>query len=287
MDFALIGKALILGIVEGVTEFLPVSSTGHLIVVGSLLNFGGAGAKAFLVVIQFGAILAVCWEYRRRIGRVAAGMWTDATQRRFALNVVIATIPAVVLGLSFEKVIKEALFSPVPVAVALVVGGLVILWAQARERRRGSAPARVQALDELGPLDALKVGCAQCCALIPGVSRSGSTIIGAMLLGVDRRVATEFSFFSSNSRHRRRDALRIGEAPRRRFRRYGRCLHRRYGRSVRQRVRLRALAAALPRHSRFHGLRLVPDRVRHGRARRRLWRRAQLGGRKGEDAHSA
>ena len=195
MDFALIGKALILGIVEGVTEFLPVSSTGHLIVVGSLLNFGGAGAKAFLVVIQFGAILAVCWEYRRRIGRVAAGMWTDATQRRFALNVVIATIPAVVLGLSFEKVIKEALFSPVPVAVALVVGGLVILWAQARERRRGSAPARVQALDELGPLDALKVGCAQCCALIPGVSRSGSTIIGAMLLGVDRRVATEFSFF--------------------------------------------------------------------------------------------
>lgn len=195
MDFALIGKALILGIVEGLTEFLPVSSTGHLIVVGSLLNFGGAGAKAFLVVIQFGAILAVCWEYRLRIGRVVSGVWTDSTQRRFALNVVIATIPAVALGLSFERVIKDALFSPVPVAVALVVGGLVILWAQARERRRGGAPARVGTLDELGPLDAFKVGCAQCCALIPGVSRSGSTIIGAMLLGVDRRVATEFSFF--------------------------------------------------------------------------------------------
>lgn len=195
MDLILIGKALILGIVEGLTEFLPVSSTGHLIVAGSLLNFGGDGAKTFLVVIQFGAILAVCWEYRRRIGRVAAGVWTDATQRRFALNVVIATIPAVALGLTFEAVIKDALFAPVPVAFALVMGGFVILWAQARERRRNGAPARVQALDELAPLDALKVGVAQCCALIPGVSRSGSTIIGAMLLGVDRRVATEFSFF--------------------------------------------------------------------------------------------
>ncbi len=195
MDWALIGKALILGIVEGLTEFLPVSSTGHLIVVGSLLDFGGDAAKTFHVVIQFGAILAVCWEYRLRIGRVASGVWTDGTQRRFALNVVIATIPAVVLGLSFEAAIKSRLFAPLPVALALVVGGLVILWVQARERRRGSAPARIRTLDELRPLDALKVGCAQCCALIPGVSRSGSTIIGAMLLGVERRVATEFSFF--------------------------------------------------------------------------------------------
>ncbi|WP_116138684.1 undecaprenyl-diphosphate phosphatase [Trinickia diaoshuihuensis] len=195
MDWILIGKALILGVVEGLTEFLPVSSTGHLIVVGSLLDFGGDAAKTFHVVIQFGAILAVCWEYRQRIGRVASGVWGDSTQRRFALNVVIATIPAVLLGLSFESVIKSALFAPVPVAVALVLGGIVILWAQARERRRGAAAGRIRTIDELRPLDALKVGFAQCCALIPGVSRSGSTIIGAMLLGVERRVATEFSFF--------------------------------------------------------------------------------------------
>lgn len=195
MDWVLIGKALILGVVEGLTEFLPVSSTGHLIVVGSLLDFGGDAAKTFHVVIQFGAILAVCWEYRQRIGKVAAGVWTDVTQRRFALNVVIATIPAVALGLIFEAAIKSRLFAPVPVALALVAGGLVILWAQARERRRGDTPARIRTIEELRPLDALKVGCAQCCALIPGVSRSGSTIIGAMLLGVERRVATEFSFF--------------------------------------------------------------------------------------------
>lgn len=195
MDWLLIGKALILGIVEGLTEFLPVSSTGHLIVFGSLLNFGGDSAKTFHVVIQFGAILAVCWEYRRRIGRVASGVWGDNTQRRFALNVVIATIPAVVLGLCFEAVIKDALFAPVPVALALVAGGIVILWVQAREHRPGGATGRIRTIDELRPLDALKVGFAQCCALIPGVSRSGSTIIGAMLLGVDRRVATEFSFF--------------------------------------------------------------------------------------------
>ncbi|GLU30446.1 undecaprenyl-diphosphate phosphatase [Trinickia caryophylli] len=195
MDLALIGKALILGIVEGVTEFLPVSSTGHLILAGQLLDFNGAGAKTFHIVIQFGAILAVCWEYRRRIGSVAAGMFSDAGARRFALNVIVATIPAVVLGFLFEARIKQVLFSPVPVAFALVMGGIVILWAQARERTRGDEQARVVSLEELRPLDALKVGIAQCCALIPGVSRSGSTIIGAMLLGFERRVATEFSFF--------------------------------------------------------------------------------------------
>jgi undecaprenyl-diphosphatase len=195
MDWILIAKAVVLGIVEGITEFLPVSSTGHLILAGNLLDFNGSGAKAFLVVIQFGAILAVCWEYRRRIATVVAGLLTDARARRFAINVVIATIPAVALGMLFEAQIKRALFAPVPVAFALVMGGIVILWAQARERSRGETAARIDSLDELRPLDALKVGCAQCCALIPGVSRSGSTIIGAMLLGVERRVATEFSFF--------------------------------------------------------------------------------------------
>ncbi|NRO98182.1 undecaprenyl-diphosphate phosphatase [Paraburkholderia sp. NMBU_R16] len=195
MDWILIAKAVVLGVVEGITEFLPVSSTGHLILAGNLLDFNGSGAKTFLVVIQFGAILAVCWEYRRRIAGVVAGLLTDASARRFAINVVIATIPAVLLGMLFEAQIKRALFAPVPVAFALVMGGIVILWAQARERSRGETGASIGSLDELRPLDAFKVGCAQCCALIPGVSRSGSTIIGAMLLGVERRVATEFSFF--------------------------------------------------------------------------------------------
>jgi len=195
MDWIVTGKALLLGVVEGLTEFLPVSSTGHLIVAGSLLDFNDAHAKTFDVVIQLGAILAVCWEFRRRIGSVLAGLPIRPDARRFALNVVIATLPAVALGLLFEKAIKTALFAPVPVAMALVVGGLVILWAEARQRARDPQPPRVQSVDQLSPLDALKVGCAQCFALLPGMSRSGSTIIGGMLFGLDRRVATEFSFF--------------------------------------------------------------------------------------------
>ncbi|WP_176058700.1 undecaprenyl-diphosphate phosphatase [Paraburkholderia sp. BCC1876] len=195
MDWLMACKALILGVVEGLTEFLPVSSTGHLIVAGSLLNFTDAHAKTFDVVIQLGAILAVCWEFRRRIGSVVTGLPSRPDARRFTLNVIIATIPAIVLGLLFEKSIKAALFSPVPVAFALVAGGVVILWAEARQRARGNAPARVKNVDELSPLDALKVGLAQCFALIPGMSRSGSTIIGGMLFGLERRVATEFSFF--------------------------------------------------------------------------------------------
>jgi undecaprenyl-diphosphatase len=195
MDWLMACKALILGVVEGLTEFLPVSSTGHLIVAGSLLNFTDDHAKTFDVVIQLGAILAVCWEFRRRIGSVVVGLPSRPDARRFTLNVIIATIPAVVLGLLFEKAIKAALFSPVPVAFALVVGGVVILWAEARQRARGDASARVQHVDDLSPLDALKVGLAQCFALIPGMSRSGSTIIGGMLFGLERRVATEFSFF--------------------------------------------------------------------------------------------
>ncbi|NPT56700.1 undecaprenyl-diphosphate phosphatase [Paraburkholderia elongata] len=195
MDWLLACKALILGVVEGLTEFLPVSSTGHLIVAGSLLNFTDDHAKTFDVVIQLGAILAVCWEFRRRIASVVAGLPSRPDARRFTLNVIIATIPAVVLGLLFEKAIKAALFSPVPVAFALVAGGVVILWAEARQRARGDAAARVQSVDDLSPLDALKVGLAQCFALIPGMSRSGSTIIGGMLFGLERRVATEFSFF--------------------------------------------------------------------------------------------
>ncbi|MDP9648439.1 undecaprenyl-diphosphate phosphatase [Paraburkholderia caledonica] len=200
MDWLLACKALILGVVEGLTEFLPVSSTGHLIVAGSLLNFTDEHAKTFDVVIQLGAILAVCWEFRRRIGSVVTGLPSRPEARRFTLNVIIATIPAVVLGLLLEKSIKAALFSPVPVAFALVVGGVVILWAESRQRaqaREGGQArvARVTSVDDLSAMDALKVGLAQCFALIPGTSRSGSTIIGGMLFGLDRRVATEFSFF--------------------------------------------------------------------------------------------
>jgi undecaprenyl-diphosphatase len=197
MDWLLACKALILGIVEGLTEFLPVSSTGHLIVAGSLLNFTDEHAKTLDVVIQLGAILAVCWEFRRRIASVVTGLPSRPEARRFTLNVIIATIPAIVLGLLLEKSIKAALFSPVPVAFALVVGGVVILWAEARQRGQGGEgkAARVHDVDDMTPMDALKVGLAQCFALIPGTSRSGSTIIGGMLFGLDRRVATEFSFF--------------------------------------------------------------------------------------------
>ena len=204
MDWILICKALILGVVEGLTEFLPVSSTGHLIVVGSMLNFSGDFAKTFDVVIQLGAILAVCWEFRRKIGRVVSGLPTRPDARRFTLNVIVATVPAIVLALLFERAIKSVLFAPVPVAFALVVGGLIILWVESRRRAGNvraagganpSRPARVQSLDDITVADALKVGFAQCFALIPGMSRSGSTIIGAMLVGLERRVATEFSFF--------------------------------------------------------------------------------------------
>ncbi|KIG04203.1 undecaprenyl-diphosphate phosphatase [Caballeronia concitans] len=194
MDWILILKALVLGVVEGLTEFLPVSSTGHLIVAGSLLNFTDAQAKTFDVVIQFGAILAICWEYRAKIGSVVGGLPSRPDARRFATNVIIATIPAVVLGLLLEKKIKAVLFSPVPVSVALIVGGIVILWAEARQRDRAEPP-RVHSVDDLTYADAFKVGLAQCFALIPGTSRSGATIIGGMLFGLDRRAATEFSFF--------------------------------------------------------------------------------------------
>ncbi|AET88534.1 MULTISPECIES: undecaprenyl-diphosphate phosphatase [Caballeronia] len=194
MDWILMVKALILGVVEGLTEFLPVSSTGHLIVAGSLLNFTDAQSKTFDVVIQFGAILAICWEYRAKIGSVVTGLPVRADARRFTINVIIATIPAIVLGLLFEKHIKSVLFSPVPVSVALIIGGIVILWAEARQRERG-ALTRVHSVDDLTYGDAFKVGLAQCFALIPGTSRSGATIIGGMLFGLERRVATEFSFF--------------------------------------------------------------------------------------------
>ncbi len=186
--------ALVLGIVEGLTEFLPISSTGHLIVAGSLLGYTGDHAKVFEIVIQAGAILAVCWEFRTRLARVLAGLFSDKVAQRFAVNVAIAFVPAAVLGLLFGKAIKAVLFAPIPVALASVAGALVILWVE-RRQRRAPGVVRIDDIDAMRWTDALKVGLAQAFALIPGTSRSGATIIGGMLFGLSRKAATEFSFF--------------------------------------------------------------------------------------------
>jgi undecaprenyl-diphosphatase len=190
MDPTTLLHALILGIVEGLTEFLPVSSTGHLILVGDLLHFNDEKGKVFEIVIQFGAILAVAWEYRARIGAVVAGLSNQAEAQRFAINLAIAFLPLAVLGLLFQKTIKAVLFKPFPVAMAFIVGGIVIVWAERRKH-----VVRFDSVDQLGPLDALKLGFAQALALVPGTSRSGATIIGGLLFGLSRRAATEFSFF--------------------------------------------------------------------------------------------
>jgi undecaprenyl-diphosphatase len=202
MDIYLILKAVILGLVEGFTEFLPISSTGHLILVGDLLDFNDDKGKAFEVIIQFGAILAVCWEYRQKLIGVVTGIASRRASQRFAVNVIIATIPAIVLALLFGKYIKSALFSPIPVATAFIVGGFIIFWAEARQKKLESEVGNgvlisrdIDSVDDLNWRDALKIGLAQCAALIPGTSRSGATIIGGMLFGLPRKVATEFSFF--------------------------------------------------------------------------------------------
>ena len=195
MDLLLLIKAVILGIVEGLTEFLPISSTGHLILAGSLLNFTGEKAKAFEIIIQAGAILAVVWEFRAKIGSVIAGLGSDPKARRFVLNLFIAFLPAAILGLLFIKTIKSVLFAPVPVALAFIVGAFVILWVERRIKTGAARPPRIDSIDDLTPLDALKIGFAQAFGLIPGTSRSGATIIGAMLFGLSRKAATEFSFF--------------------------------------------------------------------------------------------
>ena len=186
--------AVLLGVVEGLTEFLPVSSTGHLIVAGSLAGYTGEQAKTFEIVIQAGAILAVCWEFRAKLVAVLRGIFTDADAQRFALNLLVAFIPAGVLGLAFNKVIKAHLFAPIPVACAFVIGAFVILWAERRQRARPDT-VRIASIDDMRWTDALKVGCAQALALVPGTSRSGATIIGGMLFGLSRVAATEFSFF--------------------------------------------------------------------------------------------
>jgi undecaprenyl-diphosphatase len=202
LDWTVALKAALMGIVEGLTEFLPISSTGHLILAGSLLDFTGETVKVFEIAIQTGAMLAVIWEYRQRLAATVTGLATEPTARRFALNVLVAFIPAAVLGLLLGKVVKEHLFHPVPVAMAFIVGGLIILWVERRHRGQfggrdleGTRRARVESVDQMSGLDALKVGLVQCLALIPGTSRSGATIIGSMMFGFSRKCATEFSFF--------------------------------------------------------------------------------------------
>jgi undecaprenyl-diphosphatase len=195
MDLILLGKAVLLGVVEGLTEFLPISSTGHLILVGDLLDFNDERGKAFEVIIQFGAILAVCWEFRDKLWKVASTIKTSPNSRRFVINLIIASIPAMGLAFIFGKHIKALLFSPIPVASAFIVGGLIIFWAERRQLKVNPSKSRIQTVDDLESMDALKVGLAQCAALIPGTSRSGATIIGGMLFGLPRAVATEFSFF--------------------------------------------------------------------------------------------
>ena len=179
-----------MGIVEGLTEFLPVSSTGHLILAGHLLGFTGEKAKVFEIVIQTGAMLSVIWYYRARFAAALTGVFTDRRAQRFIVNLVVAFLPAAVLGLAAGKYIKAYLFKPTPVALAFFIGGLAILWAERRRHR-----IRVEDVDDMTWIDALKVGCAQCLALIPGTSRSGATIIGGLLFGLSRKAAAEFSFF--------------------------------------------------------------------------------------------
>lgn len=191
MDLILFLKAIVMGVVEGITEFLPVSSTGHLIITGELLNFLDKDKRdVFTVAIQLAAILAICWEYRQRLVKVATGVVSEPGAQKFVLNVLIAFLPAAVVGFFAIKIIKQYLFFPVPVAIALIVGGFLILWAEKRQHT-----VRVQEVDDMGPLDAFKIGCAQCLAMIPGTSRSGATIIGGLFLGLSRKAAAEFSFF--------------------------------------------------------------------------------------------
>ncbi|AYF48708.1 undecaprenyl-diphosphate phosphatase [Pseudomonas sp. 13B_2.1_Bac1] len=190
MDLWTAAQALILGVVEGLTEFLPISSTGHQIIVADLLDFGGERAMAFNIIIQLGAILAVVWEFRRKILDVVTGLPTQRNAQRFTINLLIAFLPAVVLGVIFADLIHHYLFNPITVATALVVGGVIMLWAERRQHE-----VHAESVDEITWKDALKVGFAQCLAMIPGTSRSGSTIIGGLLFGLSRKTATEFSFF--------------------------------------------------------------------------------------------
>jgi undecaprenyl-diphosphatase len=194
VDIVLLIKAAIMGVVEGLTEFLPISSTGHLILAGALLGFDDEKAKVFDIAIQTGAIFAVILVYWQKIRDTVLALPTEKQAQRFALNVLIAFFPAVILGLLYGKAIKAHLFTPVVVASMFIIGGFIILWAERRQLSKPSA-TRIHDVDAMTAMDALKVGLAQCTAMIPGMSRSGATIIGGMLFGLSRKAATDFSFY--------------------------------------------------------------------------------------------
>lgn len=191
MDVVLLVKAAVMGVVEGLTEFLPVSSTGHLILAGALLHFDDERAKVFDIAIQTGAILAIVLLYWQKIRSTVVNLPSSRQAQRFTLNVLVAFLPAVVLGLAFGKMIKDHLFTPWVVATTFILGGFVILWAE----RRDHAEPRITDVDQMRWTDALALGFIQCLALVPGTSRSGATIIGGMLMGLSRKAATEFSFY--------------------------------------------------------------------------------------------
>jgi undecaprenyl-diphosphatase len=200
VDFIVLLKAAVMGVVEGLTEFLPISSTGHLILAGALLGFEDEKAKVFDIAIQTGAILAVVIVYWHKIAGTVVALPTQRMARRFALNVLIAFLPAVVLGLLFGKFIKSHLFTPTVVASTFILGGFIILWVEGWGSRRKpdehpNDRARIQNVESMTPKDAFKVGLVQCLAMVPGTSRSGATIIGGMLLGLSRKAATDFSFY--------------------------------------------------------------------------------------------
>ncbi|MBP8021692.1 MAG: undecaprenyl-diphosphate phosphatase [Limnohabitans sp.] len=200
MDFMLLFKAAVMGVVEGLTEFLPISSTGHLILAGALLGFDDEKAKVFDIAIQTGAILAVVIVYWEKIASTVVALPTQRLARRFVLNVLIAFVPAVILGLLFGKAIKAHLFTPTVVASSFIIGGFIILWVEGWGRKplhdgHPDDHARIVNVESMTPLDALKIGLVQCLAMIPGTSRSGATIIGGMLLGLSRKAATDFSFY--------------------------------------------------------------------------------------------
>ncbi len=239
MDIVLLLKAAVMGAVEGLTEFLPISSTGHLILAGALLGFDDDKAKVFDIAIQTGAIFAVVLVYWQKIASTVVALPTQLPARRFALNVLIAFVPAVVLGLLFGKFIKAHLFTPTVVASTFIVGGFIILWVEGRAKHADTAaPAedgaidamalqaqplvRIEAVEDMTPMDALKVGLVQCLAMIPGTSRSGATIIGGMLLGLSRKAATDFSFYlaiptligaGAYSLYKERALLSLADAP--------------------------------------------------------------------------
>lgn len=221
MDLVLLIKAAVMGLVEGLTEFLPISSTGHLILAGALLGFDDEKAKVFDIAIQTGAIFAVILVYWQKIRDTVVALPTERQAQRFALNVAIGFFPAVILGLLFGKAIKANLFTPVVVASTFILGGFIILWAERRQEKNPTV-ARIQDVDAMTPMDALKVGLAQCVAMIPGTSRSGATIIGGMLLGLSRKAATDFSFYlaiptligaGAYSLYKERALLSLADAP--------------------------------------------------------------------------